>query len=54
VFGIGFHEIILILMLIIIFIAANRLPEIGRSLGDAMREQQRKKDSGDDSRVDPS
>lgn len=53
-FGIGLHEIVLILMLLVIFIAANRLPEIGRSLGDAMREQQRKKSPGDDAQGEAS
>ncbi len=53
-FGVGFHEIVLILMLVVIFAAANRLPEIGRSLGDAMREQQRKKSPAEESRGEAS
>ena len=37
-FGIGISECVVLVMLIVIFLGANRLPEIGRSLGDAMRE----------------
>ena len=44
-FGIGPAEIILFILLLVILIGANRLPEVGRSLGDAMRD--RKKGSED-------
>ena len=37
-FGIGIEEIVLFALLILLLIGAGRLPEIGRSLGDAMRE----------------
>ena len=37
-FGIGIPEILLITLIIVLFIGTNRLPEIGRSLGEAIRE----------------
>ena len=50
-FGIGLPELAVIVMLIVILLGANRLPEIGRSLGDAMREM-RKKSGGADNDED--
>lgn len=44
-FGIGLPEIILLLMLLVIVFGANRLPEIGRSLGEAMRERKKEGES---------
>jgi len=41
VFGVGFPEIVVILLIALLFFGANRLPEIGRSLGDAIREFRR-------------
>ncbi len=41
-FGVDLYEILTILMLIIIFLGANRLPEIGRRLSDAIREKRKK------------
>lgn len=43
-FGIGIHEILLVIMLLVIFFGARRLPDVGRSLGDAMRELRKKED----------
>ena len=37
-FGIGWSEILVILLVVLLFIGAERLPEIGRSLGEAIRE----------------
>ena len=37
-FGIGLPELGLAVLFILILLGANRLPEIGRSLSDAMRE----------------
>ena len=37
-FGVGFPELIVLLLVIVLFVGANRLPEIGRSLGEAIRE----------------
>jgi Sec-independent protein translocase protein TatA len=45
VFGVGLPEALLIIMLIAIFLGANCLPELGRSLGEAMRKHRKKDDS---------
>lgn len=37
-FGIGFPELMIILLVCLLLFGANRLPEIGRSLGDGIRE----------------
>ena len=37
-FGLGFQEILLILIVALLVFGAARLPEIGRSLGKALRE----------------
>ena len=37
-FGIGWSEILVLLLIALLFIGAERLPEIGRSLGEAIRE----------------
>ncbi len=37
-FGIGYTEFCVILLIIIIFIGGNHLPQIGRSLGEAIKE----------------
>jgi len=37
-FGVGVPELVVILLVLLLFVGANRLPEIGRSLGDAIRE----------------
>jgi len=42
VFGIGFSELTLIVLIVIIFAGTARLPEIGRSLGEAIRELRKK------------
>ena len=38
--NIGFGELILILAIVLLIVGAKRLPEIGRSLGEAVREFQ--------------
>ena len=40
-FGIGLEEIALLVLFLLIFFGANRLPDIGRSLGDAMRDREK-------------
>ncbi len=40
-FGIGLEEIGLVILFALIFFGANRLPDIGRSLGDALRDRKR-------------
>jgi|APTNR8051073442_1049403.scaffolds.fasta_scaffold197952_2 TatA/E family protein of Tat protein translocase len=37
-FGIGWSETLCLLLIVLLFIGAERLPEIGRSLGEAIRE----------------
>jgi len=46
VFGIDFPEIVFILMLIVIFFAANRLPEMGKSISEAIRDYYRQRRAG--------
>ena len=48
---IGFTEILLILVVIMLFFGVNRLPQIGKSLGEAIREFQ-KALKGSDSAAD--
>ncbi len=42
-FGIGLEEIALLVLFLLIFFGANRLPDIGRSLGDAMRDREKER-----------
>lgn len=37
-FGIGITELLVILLVCLLLFGANRLPEIGRSLGEGIRE----------------
>lgn len=37
-FGLGIWELILILLIVLLFFGAKRLPEIGSSLGEGIRE----------------
>jgi Sec-independent protein translocase protein TatA len=45
VFGIGLEEAALAFLFILVVLGANRLPEIGRSLSDAMREFRKREGS---------
>jgi Tat protein translocase TatB subunit len=40
-FGLGFGEVILVLVIALIFIGPKKLPELARSLGQGMRELQK-------------
>ena len=40
-FGVGFPELLVILLVCLLLFGANRLPEIGKSLGDSIREFKR-------------
>ncbi len=37
-FGLGIWELLLILLIVLLFFGAKRLPEIGSSLGEGIRE----------------
>ncbi len=52
-FGIGLPELLIILLVCLLLFGANRLPDIGKSLGEGIREFKRamKDDSGD--KTDP-
>ena len=47
-FGIGFGELLVILLVCLLLFGANRLPEIGKSLGDGIREFKRALKEGSD------
>lgn len=48
-FGIGLSELLVILLVCLLLFGANRLPEIGKSLGEGIREFKRAvKDSVDE------
>lgn len=48
-FGIGLSELLVILLICLLLFGASRLPEIGKSLGDGIREfKKAMKDSSDD------
>jgi sec-independent protein translocase protein TatA len=38
---IGFGELVLILAIVLLIVGARKLPEVGRALGEAVREFQR-------------
>ena len=48
-FGIGFSELLVILLVCLLLFGASRLPEIGKSLGEGIREFKKsiKESSGD-------
>ncbi len=50
-FGIGFSELLVILLVCLLLFGASRLPEIGKSLGEGIREFKKamKESSGDSS-----
>ena len=37
-FGLGYQELLIILVIVLILFGANRLPELARSLGSSMKE----------------
>lgn len=40
-FGVGFPELLVVLLVCLLLFGANRLPEIGKSLGESIREFKR-------------
>ena len=47
-FGIGFPELLVILLICLLLFGASRLPEIGKSLGEGIREFKRAMKDGED------
>ena len=45
---IGFGELLVILLIVMLVVGAKRLPELGRSLGEAVREFQKAIKGSDD------
>jgi len=37
-FGLGFQEILLLLLIALVLFGAKKLPDVGRALGDSIRE----------------
>jgi len=37
-FGLGYQELLIILVIVLIFFGANKLPDLARSLGSSMKE----------------
>jgi len=37
-FGLGYQELLIILLIVLVLFGANRLPELARSLGSSMKE----------------
>ena len=59
-FGLGYQELLLILVIVLILFGANRLPQLARSLGSSLKEfkkgideGQAKEASGSASRAEP-
>lgn len=50
-FGLGFQEILLLLLIALLLFGAKRLPEVGKALGNSIREF-KKAFQGDDSSSD--
>lgn len=47
-FGLGFPEIILILVIVILIFGTSRIPELGRGLGEGIRNFKKSVRSDDD------
>ena len=51
-FGLGFPEIILILVIVILIFGTSRIPELGRGLGEGIRNFKKSVRSDDDRDAD--
>ena len=52
-FGVGLPELLVVLLVCLLLFGANRLPEIGKSLGEGIREFKRAmKDGSQDTKTD--
>ncbi len=47
-FGLGFPEIVLILVILVVLFGASRIPELGRGLGEGIRNFKKGIKSGTD------
>jgi sec-independent protein translocase protein TatA len=47
-FGLGFPEIVLILVILVVLFGASRIPELGRGLGEGIRNFKKGMKSGAD------
>jgi sec-independent protein translocase protein TatA len=45
-FGLGYQELLVVLVIVLVLFGANRLPELARSLGSSMREFKKGIDEG--------
>jgi sec-independent protein translocase protein TatA len=52
-FGLGFPEIILILVIVILIFGTSRIPELGRGLGEGIRNFRKSVKGGDDDEKKP-
>jgi len=46
-FGLGYQELLIILVIVLILFGANRLPELARSLGSSVKEFKKGVNEGD-------
>ena len=53
-FGVGLPELLVIFLVCLLLFGANRLPEIGRSLGEGIREFKKAFKEGQDAEPKPS
>ena len=47
-FGFGFQEILVVLLLLVLIFGASRIPELGRGLGEGIRNFKRGMKGGED------
>ena len=51
-FGLGFPEIILILVIVILIFGTSRIPELGKGLGEGIRNFKKSVKGDDDNQID--